>query len=150
MSGDLERFRFNVGVASIYEYVNALTDEFKRGPAKTPDIGWARREALEVLARAIAPMIPHLAEESWQRLGHTTLITDEAWPAHDESLAREDVLTLAVQVNGKLRGTMNVAVGTPEDAVRAAALKEAESQERIKNALEGKAIKKDETPPDAA
>ena len=139
MSSDLERFRFNVAVAGVYEFVNAVSDA--KGTA--PDVLWARREALEALAKLVAPMIPHLAEEAWARLGHTTLLVDEPWPTHDESLTREDVITLAVQVNGKLRGSIeNVARGLDEAAVRALALKEAEAQERIKNALEGKAIRK--------
>ncbi|MBM3506687.1 MAG: leucine--tRNA ligase [Alphaproteobacteria bacterium] len=142
VSADLERFRFNVAVARIYEFVNTLLDPAVGGAAKGADGGWARREALEALARLVAPMIPHSAEEAWQRLGHTSIVTDEAWPAFDEALAREDVATLGVQVNGKLRGTIEVAVGMPEAEVRALALKEAESQERIKNALEGKPIRK--------
>ena len=139
ISADLERFRFNVAVARIYEFVNAVTDA--KGTA--PDDLWARREALEALAKLIAPMIPHFAEEAWARLGHTTLIVDEPWPAYEEALTREDVLTLAVQVNGKLRGSIeNVARGLDEASVRALALKEADAQERIKNALEGKPIRK--------
>jgi leucyl-tRNA synthetase len=145
ISGDLEKFRFNVAVARIYEFVNALAEAPaapEKDAATGADWAWARREALEVLARLVAPMIPHVAEEAWQRLGHRKLVTDEAWPQHDEALAREDVVTLGVQVNGKLRGTFEVAVGMNESAVRALAMKEAEAQERIKNALEGKPIRK--------
>ncbi len=142
MSADLEKFRFNVAVARIYEFVNGLADAVADADLKGPDGVWARREALEALARLVAPMTPHIAEEAWARLGHRTLVTDESWPGADEGLAREDVVTLGVQVNGKLRGTLDVAVGTEEAAVRALALKEAESQERIRNALEGKPIRK--------
>ncbi len=139
ISADLERFRFNVAVARIYEFVNAVTDA--KGTA--PDDRWAHREALEALAKLIAPMTPHLAEEVWVRLGHTPLLVDEPWPVHEEALAREDVITLAVQVNGKLRGSIqNVARGLDEASVRALALREADGQERIKNALEGKPIRK--------
>ena len=139
VSGDLERFRFNVAVARIYEFVNALTDaKSATGAGET----WARREALETLAKVIAPMIPHLAEEAWARLGHHTLMVDQSWPTHDEALAREDIVTLGVQVNGKLRGTFDVAPGLDEASVRALALKEAEAQEPIRNALAGKAIRK--------
>jgi leucyl-tRNA synthetase len=139
ISSDLERFRFNVAVAGVYEFVNSVAD----AKSTAPDVLWARREALEALAKLVAPMIPHLAEEAWARLGHTTLLVDEPWPTHDESLTREDVITLAVQVNGKLRGSIeNVARGLDEGTVRALALKESEAQERIRNALEGKPIRK--------
>ncbi len=140
ISADVERFRFNVAVARLYEFVNALAPD--TGAAKGADWLWARREALEALARLIAPMVPHLAEEAWRRLGHATLVVDEPWPEHDEALAREDVVTIGVQVNGKLRGTIEVSVGMAEAAVRALALKEAEAQERIRTALEGKPIRK--------
>jgi leucyl-tRNA synthetase len=142
MSADLEKFRFNVAVARIYEFVNGLADTVGDAELKGADGAWARREALEALARLVAPMIPHVAEEAWQRLGHRTLVTDEAWPQHDDALAREDVVTLGVQVNGKLRGTFDVAVGMDKASVEALARKEAEAQERIKNALEGKPIRK--------
>ncbi|MSP20939.1 MAG: leucine--tRNA ligase [Alphaproteobacteria bacterium] len=140
---DVERFRFNVVVARIYEFVNTLSESAGDAAARNAaGWTWARREALEALAKLVAPMIPHLAEEAWQRLGHATLVADEAWPDHDDALAREEVITLGVQVNGKLRGTIDVAPGTDEGAVRALALREADIQERIKNALEGKPIRK--------
>ena len=67
---------------------------------------WALRETLEIFVRLIGPMTPHLAEELWQALGHTTLLADSGWPAAEDALLVDDTVTVAVQLNGKLRGTI--------------------------------------------
>ena len=139
VTADVERFRFNVAVARLHEFVNELTANDAAADAAT---SWARREALEALARLIAPMTPHLAEEMWQRLGHTTLITDEVWPGHDEALARDETITVGVQVNGKLRGTLEIPVGLDDASVRVRALQEVDRQERLRSAIEGRPIRK--------
>ena len=64
--------------------------------------------------RLIGPMTPHLAEELWQALGHTTLLADAAWPVAEEALLVDDTVTIAVQLNGKLRGTVQLAQGRGE------------------------------------
>ena len=87
-------------------------------------------------------MIPHLAEEAWARLGHSDMLVDTAWPQHHPELAKETTITVGVQVNGKLRGTIDIAPGMAEAAVRALALAEAQAQERIRAALEGRVIRK--------
>ena len=68
-----------------------------------------------------APFAPHFAEECWERLGHRTTIFDSAWPNYDPALTIEDTITVAVQVNGKTRGSVTIARGADEAAVRAAA-----------------------------
>jgi leucyl-tRNA synthetase len=80
------------------------------------------REALEVLVRLLGPMVPHLAEEMWQLLGHDTLLTDTPWPAADTALPVDDTVTLAIQVNGKLRGTIDISPGSAQLVVEPAAL----------------------------
>ena len=138
---DLERFRFNVAIAKIYEFTNELTQALATANP-SPAMAWARREALEALAGLLAPMVPHLAEEAWARLGRSTMLVDTPWPRHEPALAKELTITVGVQVNGKLRGTIDIVPGMAEAAVRELALAEAQAQERIRTALEGRAIRK--------
>jgi leucyl-tRNA synthetase len=117
VTDDLDKFRFNRGVARIRELTNALEEV-------TPDAGAGAvlREGLEAAVRLLGPMMPHLAEELWQVLRPGNLLADEKWPRFDPALAAEDTVTLAVQVNGKLRGTVDLPRDIAEDAARAAAL----------------------------
>jgi leucyl-tRNA synthetase len=133
----IEKFNFNSGVAAIYKFANALGDI---KPEALSDAGglWARKEALDTLALLIGPMLPHLAEEIWRTLGHETLLVETAWPTPDANLVIDDQATVAVQVNGKLRATIQL----PRDCDKAVAEKTALSQEAVQRALEGKAPKK--------
>jgi leucyl-tRNA synthetase len=70
----------------------------------------------------VSPFAPHVAEELWERLGHTESIFDSGWPSFDPAIAAEDLMTIAVQVNGKTRGTVQIPIGSGQDAVQAAAL----------------------------
>ncbi len=114
---DLERFHYNRAVARLYELVNTVSAAIKDGDVP----GAALREALETTVRLIGPMMPHLAEEMWRALGQETLLCDTAWPRADETLLVSDSVTLAIQVNGKLRGTVDIAAGADEDTAVAAA-----------------------------
>ena len=130
-TGDIEALRFNRAVAQIYTLANAIGD--------APDApGAVRREALETLVLLSAPMMPHLAETCWQTLGHARLVVETPWPKADPALVRSDTVTIAVQVNGKLRGTFEVAAEADEDTVRESAL----ALDAVKRALEGKAPKR--------
>jgi leucyl-tRNA synthetase len=135
---DLEQLRFNRAVAQIYTLANAI------GGADPSQLGAVRREALETLVRLIAPMMPHLAESCWRALGHDTLMVDEPWPKADPDLVRQDLITYAVQVNGKLRATRQFAKGTDRESVE----REALSLEPIVRALEGKSPKRVVVVPD--
>ncbi len=119
ITADIEAFHFNRAVARIYELTNTIAGfavvEGDAGDA------WARREALEILTRLIAPMTPHLAEELWQDLGHGQMLVDTPWPEADAALVAEATVTVAVQVNGKLRGTLSLPKDTESDALQAAA-----------------------------
>ncbi len=130
----IEQFRFNRAVAKLYELTNGLTSSSGTGA----DMLWARREAFEVLVRLFGPMMPHLAEELWQRLGHDTLLVDQPWPVAESSLIKEETLTLPVQVNGKLRATITVPLDETEDAIRTAAL----AEPGVQRAIDGKEIRK--------
>jgi leucyl-tRNA synthetase len=118
VTDDLDKFRFNRAVARIRELTNAL-DELT-----TPEPGAAEvfREGLETLARLLGPMMPHLAEEMWQTLGGAGLLADQSWPEADAELTRDERVTIAVQVNGKLRATLDIARDTDSAAVESAAL----------------------------
>ena len=96
------------------------------------------REGLEALVLLIGPMMPHLAEELWSALGHERLVAEEAWPSFDPALALDEEVTIAVQVNGKLRATINL----PRDADRAAAEAAALAEPAIGRALEGRSVRK--------
>lgn len=119
VTDDFEKFHFNRAVARIRELTNGLA-EAEIGD--DPSDRWALREGLETAVRLIAPMTPHAGEELWQSLGHQTLLADEDWPAYDSALTVDDTVTIAVQVKGKLRGTMDQPAGADEEAVKAAAL----------------------------
>jgi leucyl-tRNA synthetase len=115
---DLDKFRFNRAVARIRELTNALEDL----PAGEPGAGEVYREGLETLAQLLGPMMPHLAEELWQTLGGCALLADQRWPEADPELARDEQVTIAVQVNGKLRATFDIPRDTDSNAVENAAL----------------------------
>jgi leucyl-tRNA synthetase len=138
VTDDLEQLRFNRAVAQLYTLANAI------GGADSAQMGAVRREALETLVRLIAPMMPHLAESCWRALGHETLIVDEGWPKADPDLVRQDLITYAVQVNGKLRATRQFAKGTDRESVE----REALSLEPVVRALEGKSPKRVVVVPD--
>jgi len=134
----LEGFAFNVAVARIYEFANALTDAERA--ADEPSLAWARLEAFAALAKLISPMMPHLAEEIAIRLdpARDVLIAQDVWPLADMDLTKADSLIIAVQVMGKLRGTIEVAPGAAEADVLSAAAEEP----NVLRALEGKRIVK--------
>ena len=134
VTDDVERFRFNRAVARLYELSNAVADFEAESSAER----WALREAFEVLVRLIGPMTPHLAEELWQRLGHQTLLVDEPWPTADAALLVDETVTLAVQVNGKLRATITL----PRDAEDDAAQDQALAEPAVQRAMGDRAARK--------
>src|SRR6185312_5731997 len=127
----LDGLRFNSAVAQAYMLANAIQE----GSAANPSV---RREALEALVLLSAPMMPHLAESCWRTLGHDTLVVETAWPKHDPALLETDSFTYPVQVNGKLRGTFQIAKSADKAAVEAAAL----ALEDVQRILDGAAPKK--------
>ena len=137
---DIEQFRFNRAVARIHELANAVSefDAGNSGNSGDPGERWALREALESLVRLIGPMMPHLAEELWRMLGHETLLVDQDWPEADSELLVDDTVTVAVQVNGKLRATIEL----PVDAEDQAAQDQALAQPAVQRAMGERAARK--------
>ena len=134
VSADIEAFHFNKAVARLYELANAIG-----GFAATDDAGrWALRETLEIFVRLIGPMTPHLAEELWQALGHRSLLADSPWPLTEDALLVDDTVTVAVQLNGKLRGTLQL----PKDAPKEGAEKAALALPELVRGLEGRTPKR--------
>jgi leucyl-tRNA synthetase len=142
VSGGIERLHFNVCLAHIREFANALADVLTKGgqPAaeSTPDLTWAIQEAALILVQLFAPMMPHLAEECWQVLGQKGLISEAAWPQIERDLLIEDTVTLVVQVNGKKRGDVTVPRSAQNPEIEAAVL----ALDAVKLALGGKAVRK--------
>jgi leucyl-tRNA synthetase len=119
VSQNIEGLRYNVGVAQIYELTNALSGAM----AKSGEgLDWAVREATELLVHLIGPILPHLAEDCWARLGYNTLLADQPWPEPEAGLLVDDQITIAVQVNGKRRDELTVARTATKAEIEAAAL----------------------------
>jgi leucyl-tRNA synthetase len=120
VSDQLERLHFNKAVALIRELSNRLEALDPDDPAAPALL----REGLEALVQLLGPMAPHLTEELWAQLGHDGLLIEAAWPQADPAWLVEDQVTLAVQVNGRLRGTIQLPKGCERAAIEAAALAE--------------------------
>ena len=127
---DFDRFHFNKAIARIRELSNAL-ESFKGD-------GAVMREGLEALVKLMAPVMPHIAEELWVTLGHKTMLVDTPWPVADQSLLASATITMAIQVNGKLRATITL----PKDMDQKLAEKTALEDAAVQKALEGKTPRK--------
>ena len=134
----IERFQFNVAVARLYELANALGSYKVKDGGETAGARWTQREAIETLVIMISPMMPHLAEEAWQTLGREGLVADAPWPEADSALLVEDTVTIAVQLNGKMRATMEIARDQPEEEIRTAVL----ALDKIEQAVTGKDVRR--------
>ncbi|MEA3035210.1 MAG: leucyl-tRNA synthetase [Sphingomonadales bacterium] len=129
VGANIEALAFNKAVANLYELANAIE---KAAPSA------ARREAVEAMVLLAAPMVPHLAEQAWAAMGGAGLVADAAWPEADPALLAEDQVTIAVQVNGKLRDTLTAPKGAPKERLEEMAL----ASEKIGRILEGKPPRK--------
>jgi leucyl-tRNA synthetase len=127
VTSDIEGLRFNTSISAMMILVKHLGGL----PAAPVD-------AVKSLALILSPFAPHLGEELWERLGHTKSLAYEPWPEFDAALVKDDVVEIGVQVNGKLRGTITIAVDADEATARAAAM----AEERVKQNVEGKTVKK--------
>jgi leucyl-tRNA synthetase len=129
---DMERIRFNTMIAALMEFTNYLV-RLKEEGAVDPS-HW--QEAIDTLLLLLAPTVPHLAEELWQQVGHSYSIHNQSWPKWDEELAKEEEITLVVQVNGKLRDRIAVPASITEAEAKQVALQ----SQRVKAYLEGKEV----------
>ncbi|MBV9841684.1 MAG: leucine--tRNA ligase [Sphingomonadaceae bacterium] len=126
---DIEALSFNKAVAKLYELVAAI----EKAPPSA-----SRGAAIRTIVLLAAPMVPHLAEEAWSRLGHEGLIAGAAWPAVDPALLVDDEVTIAIQVNGKLRDTVTMAKGSDRETLAAVAV----ANTKVQAILAGNAPKK--------
>jgi leucyl-tRNA synthetase len=129
VSEQLPALQYNTAIAAMMEYLNAVRAGGRR----------AARSEVEALVALVAPFAPHVAEELWERLGHEGSIFSGAnWPSFDPEKAAEETIKIAVQVNGKLRGTVEVPAGTAQDEVETLA----RSQENVSRHLGGVEIRR--------
>ncbi len=135
VSSDIEHFRYNKAIARLRELSNVLSDVTPNASAES---NWVMREALENLVLLLGPFLPHLAEELWEALGNNDMVAQHAWPKADPVLAISDSVTIAVQINGKLRATLDMQADTPQDEVE----KHAFAHEKVTPFLDGKTVKK--------
>ena len=127
---DLEGFRFNTAVAELMTLVNAMNKVKSGAVLEAPE--W--REGVKSLTLLLAPIAPHLAEELWHRAGHEDSVHTQSWPDYDPKALLSDTITIAVQVNGKRRGEVEVPKDADKDAVLAAAKSESNVARYIENA----------------
>ena len=117
VSQDIERFGFNTVISSLMEFTNAIYEAHRQ-----PVNDLAFQEAKDTLLLLLAPIAPFMAEEIWALQGRKYSIHQQEWPAYDASLAADEVITLVLQVNGKVRGRISMPVGLTEADARNAAL----------------------------
>ena len=122
---DIESLKFHTAIAALMSFVNELS-ETERVPERV----------IRDFVLLLSPFAPHLGEELWQRLGNKTVLAYESWPVHDPELAKRNTVTLAIQVNGKLRDTIEV----PAEAEKSALLEAAKSSEKVAEHLKGKSV----------
>ena len=129
-----ERFHFNTAIAAVMELLNTLQST----ELSSPQYGAVMKEALESLVLLLAPFVPHISEELWQRLGHAELLSSTPWPAYDPTAVVDEEVLVVVQVNGKLRSKITLPAGTDEEALKAKAL----ADEKVQPFLEGVQVRK--------
>lgn len=128
------RFTFNTAIAAAMELTNALG----RFDSASEQGRAVQQEGLETIVLILAPIVPHIAHRLWHELGHAGAAVDAAWPAVDEAALQRDAVDLVVQVNGKLRGRIQVAVDTGQEAIRELAL----SDDNVRRFTDGKRIER--------
>ena len=126
-AADTEEMRFNTAISAMMEFVNAAT-KWDTCP----------QSVLEPFALLLAPYAPHVAEELWSRMGHSESLTYASWPAYEERHLVQSTVRVAVQVNGKMRGTVDVPANASEEQVVDAAV----GAEGVSKWLEGMTVKR--------
>ena len=132
VTDDLDAFKFNTSIAALMKLTNSMTEAFEEG--KVDGETW--RGAVDNLLLMLAPMAPHISEELWERVGNPYSVHTQAWPSWDPELAADEVITLVVQVNGKVRDKIEAPAGITEDAAKQMAL----ASSRVLSHTEGKAV----------
>lgn len=132
-----ERNQFNTAIAAIMELVNAV-NQYREELSATEEGRNALSSAMATVLAMLFPFTPHMCEEVWQELGHAEALDDVRWPAWSEEALKRDVVTVVVQVNGKLRGKVEVAAGSSREELEKAAL----AERSIQNHIAGKTVRK--------
>jgi len=127
-----KRFRFNTAIASMMELVNELYKVKDTIPDKREELA-VIKEAIENLVIMLSPFVPHIADELWHMLGHKGMLLEHPWPEYDAGWAEKTTITLAVQVNGKLRATLKVAKDILEEDATHMALSEQNVKRFVNN-----------------
>jgi leucyl-tRNA synthetase len=125
---DLEKMKFNTTVAAFMEFLNFTSDDKE-------NIG---REVIERILILFAPFAPHITEELWQKLGHQDSIHRQSWPEYDSELVKEKMVTLVIQINGKVRDKMEVRTDLSEKEAKELAI----SRKKVQKWLSGEEVKK--------
>ena len=128
------RYTFNTAIAAIMELMNELgrfEDDSAQGQA-------VMHEAIVAVLLMLSPIVPHITQQLWQQLGNATLLAEEHWPDYDESALQRDTIELVVQVNGKLRSKINVPADADNEAIESMAL----DDEKIRNNIQDKTVRK--------
>ncbi|WP_019678097.1 leucine--tRNA ligase [Ruminococcus flavefaciens] len=125
VTGDFEKLAFNTAISQMMIFVNEV---YKNG--KCP------KEYAEGLIKMLSCITPHMGEEIWSIMGHDDTIAYESWPAYDEELCKEDTIEIVVQVNGKVKAKLNIAVDADKDSVMEMAM----SEEKVRESIDGKTI----------
>jgi leucyl-tRNA synthetase len=136
---DIERFAFNTYISAMMTALNKYGDLMPKDAnslTEAEQAAWS--EALSAFIRVLAPAAPHTADEMWSGLGYEEFTLNESWPAAIEALAAEDEVTVAVQVNGKLRDTITLPAGLGNEELEQHAL----ASEKVKAHLDGKTVRK--------
>lgn len=136
VTGDLESMGFNTAIAAMMEAVNGLYAAKKSVPFTEASHTW--REGMQTLLQLLSPFAPHITEELWAEFGHQDSIHTSGWPAYDEKYLVSDTMTIAVQVNGKVRDEIEIASGATQDEITEAAKRAG----KVVPYLEGKEIRK--------
>jgi len=131
---DIESFDFNTAISQMMILVNKIREE--RG--NTSENKVVTKYQIELLVKLIAPFAPHISEELWKKLGHNNSIHTEQWPKYDENNIVEDIVTIAIQIDGKIRGSFKINVGTEDEEIK----KEAMSLDVVKKWIKDKKISK--------
>ena len=133
---DIERFKFNTAVAAFMEYFNFLSETVRTDEGVLSSREW--QQAMRTMLVVLAPFAPHITEELWMDYGATESIHRQPWPSWDESKLVESEVEVAVQVNGKVRGTMLVSFDSSDDELKASAL----AQDFVRRYTEGHIVKR--------
>jgi len=133
---DIDAFQFNTMIAALMEYTNALSRAKEAGAV--PQSTW--NECITTLLKLLAPSTPHFAEELWQLTGHEYSIHNQKWPSWDEALAKEEEITLVIQINGKVRDKMTVPASITEETAKKLVLERDKIKAYINNQSVAKII----------